>query len=41
MRELALHFVGAELHDVVAWQDGARAYRVEPGFETPIEARAL
>ena len=37
----ALHFVGAELHEVVAWQDGARAYRVEPGVEGPIEPRML
>ena len=37
----ALHFVDTELHEVVAWQDGARAYRVEAGFETPLEPRML
>jgi peptidase E len=37
----ALHFVGAELREAVAVQAGARAYRVEPGVETPIEARIL
>jgi len=37
----ALHFVDAELHEVVAWQDGAQAYCVEPGVESPIEPRML
>ena len=37
----ALHFVGTELHEVVAVGDEARAYRVEPGVETPIEPRLL
>jgi dipeptidase E len=37
----ALHFVGTELHEVVASHDGARGYRVEPGSETPIDARLL
>ena len=37
----ALHFVGAKLREVVASLPGARAYRVEPGSETPLEARAL
>ena len=37
----ALHFVGNELHEVVAVAEGARAYRVEPGSETPIAARVL
>ena len=37
----ALHFVGTELHEVVASRADARAYRVEPGAETPIEARLL
>jgi peptidase E len=37
----ALHFVGPELREAVAVQAGARAYRVEPGVETPIEARIL
>jgi dipeptidase E len=37
----ALHFVGTELREVVAVSDGARAYRVEPGVETPLEPRVL
>jgi peptidase E len=37
----ALHFVGAELREVLAVREGATAYRVEPGSETPLEARAL
>jgi dipeptidase E len=37
----ALHFVGTELRDVVSARDGANAYRVEPGSETPLEARPL
>lgn len=37
----ALHFVGTELHEVVAVREGATAYRVEPGAETPLEARLL
>ena len=37
--EAVLHFVGAELHEVVATGAGAPAYRVEPGSETPLEAR--
>jgi peptidase E len=37
----ALHFVGTELHEVVAVHADARAYRVEPGRETPLEARLL
>lgn len=37
----ALHFVGTELHEVVAWDTEAGAYRVEPGRETPLEARVL
>jgi dipeptidase E len=38
---VALHYVGAELREVVATRDGARAYLVEPGSETPIEPRIL
>lgn len=38
---VALHFVGTELREVVSVADGARAYRVEPGAETPIDARLL
>jgi peptidase E len=37
----ALHFVGTELREVVASRAGARAYRVEPTGETPIDARLL
>jgi peptidase E len=37
----ALHFVGRELREVVASRPGARAYRVEPAGETPIDARLL
>jgi peptidase E len=37
----ALHFVGTELHEVVAVDDRARAYRIEPGSETPLEPRLL
>ncbi len=39
--DVALHFVGTELREVVASRAGARAYRVEPGVETPIEASVL
>jgi len=38
---VALHFVGTELREVVASQPSARAYRVEPGAETPLEPRLL
>ncbi|HMJ00594.1 MAG TPA: peptidase E [Gaiellaceae bacterium] len=38
---VALHYVGTELRDVVSAREGARAYRVEPGNETPIEPRFL
>jgi len=37
----AVHFVGADLRQVVASREGARAYRVEPDAETPLEARLL
>jgi len=37
----ALHFVGSELREVVCSRPGARGYRVEPGTETAIAARAL
>ena len=37
----ALHFVGAELREVVISLPGARAYRVEPGSETAIDFRML
>jgi len=35
----ALHFVGTELHEVICLREEARSYRVEPGIETPLEAR--
>jgi dipeptidase E len=35
----ALHFEGTELKEVLAVADGARAYCVEPGSETPLETR--
>jgi peptidase E len=38
---VALHFLGPELHEVVASVAHARAYRVEPGGETPLEPRIL
>ncbi len=37
----ALHYVGTDLREAVATREGARAYRVEPGAETPIEPRIL
>jgi peptidase E len=37
----ALHFEGTELRDVVCSRPGARAYRVEAGSETPLDARLL
>jgi dipeptidase E len=37
----ALHFVGTELHEVVSVKEGSTAYRIEPGSETPLEARLL
>jgi dipeptidase E len=38
---VALHFAGTELEEVVASRPGARAYRVEPGAESPLEPRQL
>jgi peptidase E len=38
---VALHFVGNELAEAVTIRPEARAYRVEPGSETPVEARLL
>ena len=38
---VALRYDGTELAEVVAVRDGARAYRVEPGGETPLAARLL
>jgi peptidase E len=36
-----VHFVGTELHEVVATAPGARAYRVTPDGEEPLPARLL
>jgi peptidase E len=38
---VALHFAGTELAEVVSAREGARAYRVEPDGETPLEPRLL
>ena len=38
---VALHYVGTELTEVVTTRADSRAYRVEPGKETPIEPRLL
>jgi peptidase E len=39
--DVALHYVGTELREVVASREGAAAYRVEPGREKALEARLL
>jgi peptidase E len=39
--DVALHYVGTQLHEVVSSRAGATAYRVEPGGESPLEARVL
>jgi dipeptidase E len=39
--DVGLHYVGRELRDVVTTREGATAYRVEPGGETPLRARLL
>ena len=38
---VALHYVGTELREVVAVRNDARAHRVEPTSETPLEPRLL
>ncbi len=38
---VGLHFVGTELAEVVSSRQGATAYRLEPGSETPLTARAI
>jgi peptidase E len=38
---VGLHYVGTELREVVSARDDARAYRVKPDSETPLEARFL
>jgi peptidase E len=39
--DVALHYVGAELHEVVASREGATAYRVDPDGEERLDARLL
>jgi dipeptidase E len=39
--DVALHYVGTELRDVVTTRAEATAYRVGPGVEVPLEARLL
>jgi dipeptidase E len=39
--DVALHYVGDELLEVVTSRAGATAYRVEPDRETPLEARLV
>ena len=39
--DVALHFVGTELHEVVTSRPRATAYRVGPEGERPLEARLL
>jgi dipeptidase E len=39
--DVALHYVGTELHEVVASREGARAYEVTPGSEEPLATRLL
>ena len=39
--DVGMHYRGAELAEVVTVRDGAQAFRVEPGSETPIPARLL
>jgi peptidase E len=38
---VGLHFVGTELAEVWTVREGATGYRVDPGSETPLEARML
>jgi dipeptidase E len=38
---VGLHFVGTELAEVWTTREGATAYRVEPGRETPVPARLI
>jgi dipeptidase E len=39
--DVALHYVGEELREVVTSREGATAYRVGPEGETPLEARLV
>jgi dipeptidase E len=38
---VGLHFVGTELVEVLSPREGATAYRVGPGSETPLDARIV
>jgi len=38
---VALHYEGTELIEVVTPREGATAYRVQPGSETPLDARLI
>ena len=38
---VGVHFLGTELAEVVSVRDGATAYRVQAGGESPLEARPL
>ena len=37
----ALHFRDGDLIEAIAWRDGARGYRIEPGTETRLPTRLL
>jgi dipeptidase E len=39
--DVALHYVGTELHEVVTSREGAAAYRIEPAAERALETRLL
>jgi len=39
--DVGLHYQATELAEVVTAREGATAYRVEPGSETPLDARLL
>src|SRR6266545_2657344 len=39
--DVAVHYVGTELREAVTTRDGARAYRVTPEGEEPLETRVL
>ncbi len=39
--DVALHYVGTQLHAVVSSREGAAAYRVDPGGERPLETTLL
>jgi dipeptidase E len=38
---VGLHFAGTELVEVISPREGATGYRVEPGLETPLDARIV